>query len=359
MARKQVKITIGHDMNGKPIRKSFNHPTSKRKAQAMANEYLESLKAGTVVDDKMLFANWAEIWLETYVIGVSSTTYSATYKNTVKKHLVPHFGQARVCDIRPVDIQRFFNKNSDKSYSLLHKCDFILKGIFEQAVDNDIIYKNPHKNIKIPSGKAPAPRTAYTAEQERIHLDFCKTHKYGLLAMLPLKTSISRSEVAALMWTDIDQEEKTIHIQRGMNQHGEIGNVKTKHRKRYVPYDDELADMIKSYPKAGMYLFCDKSGPVGVDRIDRLYRKFRNDLLTAYPDMPKLTYHELRHTYATRLNENKVPDNTIALLMGHGKDSKITNEVYIHQNMAHIKTTLGLVKTVEENDMSSKCPQNR
>ncbi|MDF2857954.1 MAG: hypothetical protein K0Q87_3805, partial [Neobacillus sp.] len=75
--------------------------------------------------------------------------------------------------------------------------------------------------------------------------------------------------------------------------------------------------------------------------------------LAAHPGLPELTYHELRHTYATRLNEEGIPDNTIALLMGHGKDSKMTNEVYIHQNIDHIKKTLGMADNSRKSVVNS------
>ncbi len=103
----------------------------------------------------------------------------------------------------------------------------------------------------------------------------------------------------------------------------EVGPGKTKHRKRYVPYDEELADMMKEHKSKGLYMFSDERGkPLGPDKLEDRYRKFRRDLLAVHPGLPELTYHELRHTYATRLNEEGVPDNTIALLMGHGKTVK-------------------------------------
>lgn len=343
---KEVKMIIGYDASGKAIRKSFYHPTSKKKAFEKGLKFIDDKKKGLLIDEDITFEAWSKTWLDTYVTDVKETTRKDTYENTVNKHLVPYFGTYKVAAIRPADIQKFFNSKKDKSSSLLHKCDFILAAIFNQAVNNDIIIKTPYKDVKVPSGKAPKIRGAYTKAQERIHLDFCKTHEFGLLAALPLKTSASRSEAAALMKKDFVQKENAVHIYKGMDRFYEVGPGKTKHRKRYVPYDTEFAELLKNFksPK-GLYMFVDEdSKPLGPDRLEDRYDKFRKDLLAAHPKLPKLTYHELRHTYATRLNEEGVPDNTIALLMGHGKDSRMTNEVYIHQNMDHIKKTLGLTK---------------
>ena len=351
---KEIKMIIGYDAKGKAIRKSFYDPTSKKRAREKGQEYIDKLNKGMMVDENITFEQWSLTWLDTYVTGVSETTRKDTYENTVKKHLNPYFEGYKLHAIKPVDIQKFFNSKAKMSFSLLHKCDFILRAIFEQATDNEILYKSPYRNIKVPSGKAPRERKVYTKEQEQIHLDFCKTHEFGMLAVLPLKTSISRSEAAALMKKDFDKNQNVLHICKGMNRLMEVGPGKTKHRKRYVPYDQELADMVKEHKSKGLYVFADERGkPLGPDKLEDRYRKFRRDLLAAHPGLPELTYHELRHTYATRLNEEGVPDNTIALLMGHGKDSKMTNEVYIHQNIDHIKKTLGMTDSSRKSVVNS------
>jgi integrase len=342
--QKEVKLIVDYDADGQAIRKSFYDPTSKKKARDKGLEYIRKLKSGLLVDENTTFEQWSLTWLNTYVTDVSETTRKDTYENTVKKHLNPYFGSNKICAIKPVDIQKFFNSKKGMSFSGLHKCDFILRAIFAQAVNNDIISKTPYRDIRIPSGKASKERKAYTKDQEQTHLEFCKAHPYGVIAALPLKTSASRSEVAALMKNDFNKKENEIHICKGMNRLMEVGPGKTKHRKRFVPYDQEFAELLKHYkaPK-GLYMFADENGnPIGPDKLEDCYEKFRRDLLAAHPEIPCLTYHELRHTYATLLNESGVPDNTIALLMGHGKDSKITNEVYIHQNMNHIKEVLKL-----------------
>lgn len=343
---KEVKKTIGHDMNGKAIRKSFYGKT-KKEATAKYNEYMKQLEAGlSLAASDMTFENWARTWLTTYINekDLDSQTYASTYKNTVNNHLIPYFGNCPLRMIKPVDVNNFFKTKQENSFSLIHKCDFILRAILETAVDNDLLIKSPYRNISVPCGAEPKPTRSYTAEEAKKHLDFCKTHPFGLLAALPLKTSCSRSEAAALMISDFDTARNVVHICKGMNAVGEIGQGKTGNRPRYVPYDNEFAEMLARHETSGLYLLSrdDTGQPLRPDRIAYRYKKFQKDLLKKHPELPDLRYHELRHTYGTLLNENRVPDNTIALLMGHGKNAKITNEVYIHQNIDHIQRMLGL-----------------
>jgi len=76
--RTQIKITIGKNTDGSPIRKSF-YGRTKREANAKAQEYLRN-NTFAPVDRKITVAEWAERWLEVYKEGnVSEITYKNSY----------------------------------------------------------------------------------------------------------------------------------------------------------------------------------------------------------------------------------------------------------------------------------------
>ncbi len=158
---KEIKMIIGYDAKGKAIRKSFYDPTSKKRAREKGQEYIDKLNKGMMVDENITFEQWSLTWLDTYVTGVSETTRKDTYENTVKNHLNPYFEGYKLHAIKPVDIQKFFNSKAKMSFSLLHKCDFILRAIFEQAADNEILYKSPYRISRFPPERPPG-RERYT-----------------------------------------------------------------------------------------------------------------------------------------------------------------------------------------------------
>lgn len=73
-----------------------------------------------------------------------------------------------------MDIQNYFkeikNPNNGKplSLSVLNKHKMILKSIFETAIDNDICYKNPVKNINFPRIAPKEEKVFYNAEQAKL-----------------------------------------------------------------------------------------------------------------------------------------------------------------------------------------------
>ena len=101
------------------------------------------------------FDSWAVKWLETYKKGtVKDYTYAHTYKGHVNRYLIPFFKSAKLTNVKQIDVQNYFNQvrnldnNEPLSLSVLDKHKMILKSMFDAAIDNDLCYKNPVKNIK-------------------------------------------------------------------------------------------------------------------------------------------------------------------------------------------------------------------
>lgn len=159
----EVKVTVGHTFDGKPVRKSFYSSVSKEAAKAKAEQYkidqaVAEQTGETFVGKEECFDTWAIKWLETYKQGkVKEHTYEFTYKKNVEKYLIPFFNHAKLKNIKQIDIQKYFNKvknlesNLPLSNSVLNKHKMILKSIFDAAIDNDLCYKNPVKNINFPN----------------------------------------------------------------------------------------------------------------------------------------------------------------------------------------------------------------
>ena len=193
----EYKATIGKDITGKAIRKSFYSPKSVADAKAKAQEYIVEQQTAartgeTFIQKEYTFAQWADKWLTVYKKpNVSENTFRLTYQNSVEKHLNPFFGAADIKDIHSADVQRFFNqKQKTLSESMLDKLHMTLYGIFDSAVDNDICYKNPVKGIKYVSQKDKAEKHVYNDDEIRTAKEFFKSNFPE--AFLMLETGLRR-----------------------------------------------------------------------------------------------------------------------------------------------------------------------
>ena len=336
----EYKATIGKDFMGKPIRKSFYSPKSVEDAKAKAQAYIIEQEVAdrtgeTFIQKEYTFAQWAEKWLEVYKKPtVSENTFRLTYKNSVEKHLNPFFGAAALTDIRSADVQKFFNqKQKSLSESMLDKLHMTLYGIFETAIDNDLCYKNPVKGIKYVSNKGKNEKHVYSDEEIKTAKEFFKDSFPEAYVML--ETGLRRGEICGLMWTDIDTKNLTLSVNRSIaDKIG--GGVEVRPPKwdsyRTIPITVELANVLNSLQKTGLYVFMSNSkqitSPSYITHVLKRYMKQLHDKT----DLPELTAHELRHTRGTELRRKGVDIYTIQKLMGH-KDINVTANIYVHDDV--------------------------
>ena len=348
----EVKVTIGKDFNGKLIRKSFYSSVSKADAKAKAEQYKIDqavYKATGELPEPsvMTFEKWANKWLDTYKKGVvKDHTYHFTYKSNIDKYLIPYFGKAHLMDIQQIDIQKYFNTvRSDSgeplAKSTLDKHKLILKSMFDAAIDNDLCYKNPVKNIRFQHVSDSAVKKVWTKEQAETAEKYAR-HCWCLDIVLYLNTGLRRSELLGLKWEDIDFEENTLHVQRAVVQtKGKIvvDKPKSATSDRIVPFSADFGKYLKKFQSDNEYV-------IGNDGImsPATYSKHFHDFmkkLSAATGVPELTPHELRHTYGTLRREEGVDIYTIQKVMGHA-DISITASIYVHNDIDVLKKQLNL-----------------
>lgn len=372
----EVKITLGKRFDGKLIRKSFYSSISKADARKQAERYkIEQAVAertGTAfIDHSAKFCDWAETWLKTYKLGkVKGNTYYSTYLGTVKNHLIPYFGSAMLSDIRPLDIQAFFNeKGKTCSYESMKKMRSCLHGIFQTAVENQLCRMNPVTDtIDLVSKIPPPQKKTFTREQYEI-VEQAALEAGALDVLVLLRTGISRSELLGLKWDDFDAETGTLHITQGLVQYHNAENdqwelvsdgLKNSFRCRPIPIDAELTALLKAKPKiipvggnkkkgipptmtATEFIFHSSTGGMlsPTNWYKRSYKPFMEQVIRDHAEIPFLTPHELRHTRATLWKDDGVDLFSIAKLMGHA-DLDMLAKRYAHNNVDTLRKALGL-----------------
>lgn len=339
----EVKVTVGHTFDGKPIRKSFYSSISKEAAKAKAEQYkidqAVAEQTGEKVEPKAVtFETWALQWLETYKKGVvKDHTYHFTYKSNIDNYLIPYFGKAKISEIKQIDIQKYFNtiktdKGKPLAKSTLDKQKIILKSMFDVAIDNDLCYKNPVKNIKYQHISDATEKHVYSKEQAEKVIEYAKEHN-RIDIVIMLETGVRRSELLGLQWNDINFEDHTMHVQRAVVQtKGKIiiDKPKTATSDRIIPFSETLSKYLKSNITNNLYIIgTDK--PQSPSTYAKQFKAFMN-VMNKKTELPVLTPHELRHTYGTLLRENGVDIYTIQKVMGHS-DVSVTADIYVHNDI--------------------------
>lgn len=366
--RYEVKICVGEKFDGTKIMKSFYSRVSKDDAKAKAEQYkieqaVCDITGETHSAHEVSFDIWARRVLDSLKGTVKDSSFNLTYKNSVENHLIPYFGKRKLSQIKQIDIQNYFNKNQDL-YSLetLKKHKMTLNKIFEYAIQNDIIYKNPCTAIKLTSKIKAEKKSTYTEAQCKLVLAYAETHRYGLDIILMLSYGISRSELLGIQWDDIDVDEKVLHISRGVadvqnattgKMEVIVGETKNEFRKRAIPLSSHIMDIIATRERNGIYVFSNLKGNVQSPRTwsRRHFEVFMRDMHAYYAeqgiDVPMLHPHELRHTRATLWVNSGANLFAVADVLGHS-DLKMLRKRYAHSDVSATRKLLGIDETDEK-----------
>ncbi len=218
------------------------------------------------------------------------------------------------------------------------------KGLCNKTV-NDILmvlnkmlkYTSEEYGVNIPKIKylreeGKEPRVLSVYEQKRF-TDYLKKdtdiHKFGTL--LALYTGMRIGELCALKWEDIS--ENSICIDKTMERIIENGKSrvviqppKSKSSIRTIPFPLELIKYYNKFKGRGYILSTAK-----IDYTEPRYLQMIFGKYVADSSLTDVTFHTLRHTFATRCIEAGVDAKTVSELLGHS-DTKITLNRYVHSS---------------------------
>lgn len=329
--RYQIIRVIGHYPDGTPIRKSF-YGKNKDEALLKYHEFKLEINRQKEEKENMPFNKWAETWLYTYKEpDVKGSTFNSTYYRPVSLHLIPHFDNIPLKNITQADIKEYFNNKREMSFSALQKDFICLKGIFETAIDNDLIEKNPCRNIKIKSTQEKQKKSTY--DKETVDRLCSIQHQYTLIINLLLKLGLRASELCGLKWENINIQEKTIYIDNSITVESGIkyeGKPKTDNSIRKLPLSENLIDLLEKEPKTCPYLVHKENRSITPTQLYVKIGVFYNN--ANIPKDKRLSPHELRHTCGTLLYKETKDIYHVSRFLGHS-DIGITTKIYVHSEM--------------------------
>lgn len=331
----EYKATVGKDFYGKRIQKSFYGSSlaeAKKKAeQYKLNKAVTATIGAPITPSSITFGEWANKWAEIYKRPyVSPQTYETLYRYVLDKHLLPYFGTASLADIRPMDVQSFFSKQRKYSISLQHKMQITLASIFDAAIENDLVYKNPAKKIKLTSDAIKMKKKALT-DAQIVQMETAAYNSFDAVIFL-LETGLRRGELLGLMWKDIDLNAKTMTVSRSFSTVNGKGTIcKPKHGSvRTIPLLPIAVEVLLRQPHDTLYVFPSPKSRKLEDP-NHFNRRLRN-WMKQFPEEIRCTPHELRHSFASRLQRRGVDIYTISQLLGH-RDIEVTASVYVHPDI--------------------------
>jgi integrase len=342
--RWRAAVTIGKDVRGRPRRKVFTGTTRHEVADELKKALRDQQQGLNIMPDRITVQAHLQRWLTDIVKPSCSFKTYTTYRDLADKHIVPTFGPMLLLKVTTPAIQQFLNEKheaglSPKTVKHIRDC---FRAAFNVAVNDwDLIPKNPAAKAR-PPDQVDRPMHVFDPAQARTFLRLVENHRLQALFSLAICLGPRQGEVLGIGWENLNLDSGLLTIDGALKRvEGKLIKGKTKKecsnrtivlpavtiaalRRHQTLQDQERAWAGTRWKETG-YVFTTKIGtPIERRNLLRTWYK-----IMAGSGLPRIRFHDLRHSAATLLFAQGVHPRTVMEILGH-KDLNTTMRIYGH-----------------------------
>lgn len=278
---------------------------------------------------------------------IKTTGISSKTCRRLKTGMATNYNTAqKLCNTYKLDFSRMFKGNSEKKLTrkTIRNHHIVIHSILSTAVDWNILTNNPAERAK-PQKVTKTQAKYYNDEQVADMLNALRSEPlmYMTMIYLAIDTGLREGELTGLKWEDINFNTCEININKQRHYITGIGNIEGKPKTdagvRTVTASKTVIAFLKEYKKQqnenqlkfgtawqnGQYVFLHEDGsPISTQLPYKWFTKFLNR-----HNLPKITFHQLRHTNASLLISSGEDIVTVSGRLGHA-DKNVTLNTYSH-----------------------------
>ena len=339
--RKRKWISTGLEVKG-----------NKRRAEQMLRETLQDFEKKTQkVQSDVLLSDYIRSWLAIARRHVDEVTYQG-YELMANAQVLPYFEkqQLKLRDVTYRHLQAFFDEKRQRgrkdgkgglSPSSLRQYKNILNQTLNEAVKQGLISSNPCQFVELPKKERYESSYYNAAQLQQLFTAIQGDPIYPLVKITALY-GLRRSEVLGIQWDSVDFESGRLIIKHTVSRVTKtVSKDKTKNAasRRSFPLTEEARQIFLAAKQAELenkhlfgkgyheneYVFKWPDGdPLKPEYVSAHFAK----LLKRY-DLPRIRFHELRHSCASLLLNHGHSLKDVQEWLGHA-DIQMTANIYGH-----------------------------
>lgn len=346
-----IVLEVGRTSTGSRSRRRYAFHGTKREAESELTRRIHEFETGQYMErDRLLVKEYLLRWLSDYAVPRTATRTHQRYQEIIEKHLNPALGNHKLTALRPLHIQSYYTKAMDSgrldgkgglsARTVLHH-HRVLSEALKQAVKWQLLIRNPADAVQAPRPVSIEMQVLSEDESADLLLAAENTILY-LPVLLALTTGMRRGEVLGLRWQDVGLDAEKLVVQQSLEEiRGGLNfkRPKTEKSRRTLPLPALVASELRRHLEAqketakdlgAMYqdnglVFCREDGrPWSPGGFSREFAE-----LVRVTKIPKVRFHDLRHTHATQLFGQNVHPKMVSERLGHSTVG-ITLNTYTH-----------------------------
>ena len=344
-----VSMELGRDENGKRIKQYRTFPTLAAARNGLRDfhaglERERELERKLAPAQELDLSHWLEYWMDSIVRPNRAETTVYAYQKIIDNHIDPALGTVPLKRLTPKMVQEYYTETqraNGLSSNTMRRHHDLLSSALRSAVRQDVIPASPMERVE-----PPRVRTAesYFYNNQELKLLYQKIEGNILELAVKLAGSLGmrREEICGLKWENVDLQRHLVLIREARTAYGaNIVQKETKNRASvrtlYLP--DEVYLLLEqeqarqqqerclqspTYNPTDHVILDAKGAPYSPNALSLAFTRFvrKNDL-------PRLTFHGLRHTFATIASCQGASLFDIGKALGHSTPAT-TGRIYTH-----------------------------
>ena len=387
--RYEIRVSAGVDPKTGKYKKISKYFKTKTEAIQAIHKVSEEVKRKEVSEKgNYLFIDWLDYYLENYLKNTIKQSTYVGYRTYINKHFLPAFNNLKLRNLSPKLLQEFYNVKYEDGLSpkTLININMFLHKALQQACRESIIFQNVAECVELPRRKKPDIKIL-TLEQQKSLISASYKSRYGVFIRLELVTGLRLGELLGLRWADIDLINGNLTVNQTLNRltkyepSGEntteivFGTPKSENSIRTIPLLNAAVNDLKNWKKvqdrdkelaAGAYndLGLLVTNELGKFIEPKTFKKYYEKILKN-AGIENMTFHALRHTFASRSLERKMDSKTLSAILGHysvaftldtythvldnhkNEEIQKLNDLYFEENEENSNSFVVLVKNEE------------
>ncbi len=319
------------------------------KTRAMVAEKLTKAMAsrdsGLVFDaGNLTVGDYLDNWLRDSVGGTVRDRTFERHEQIVRLHIKPTLGRLKLNALAPAHVQGLYRDRLDSGLApaTVQKIHVVLHKALSQAMMWSLVPRNATEAVTAPR---PTQKEIRPLDRKQVKalLEAACEDRLEALYVLAVTTGMRQGELLGLKWEDVDLAHGTIRVRRTLTRKGGhllLGEPKTRKSRRTIQLAGRALGALKVHCKAqleermahvGLWedhglVFATQAGTL-INPSNLTKRSFKPLLEKA--GLPRVRFHDLRHTAATLLLMQSVHPKYVQELLGHSTIA-ITLDTYSH-----------------------------
>jgi len=337
------RISTGKNSEGKRTTKTQSgFPTKKAAQMAMIEAELQ-IKRGTYFHYRITIEELALSWLDKMKMSVRTNTFNK-YQYIILKRIIPAWGKKRLMDVTAKGVEDYYKwlildedpPLAPRTVQDIHK---VFKALFNEAKKHGYLTVSPLDLVRPPS--SPRKKLRYwNEEQAKNFLEYASQEREYIIYVLALSTGMRKAEILGLHWEDVDIKRKSISVRQTLSKNGRVfEEVKSIAGYRNINISASVVEALESwrtyqgiekeqagddYKESDLVVTTTVGTPYHESNVSRSWRRLLEKV-----DVPKIRFHDMRHTHATLLLKQGIHPKIVSERLGHS-NVRVTLDTYSH-----------------------------